>query len=104
MALGVQWADVTMDHNVIDHLGPTLQRIQAELAAIRARLDGLETKMEAGFARVDERFELVNGRFGTLENAIVDLSARVHVLGRTHDREINDVRARLTSLETREPE
>ena len=92
--------------DVIDIIVPTLQRIQSDLAAMRGhlssidgRLDGLDSKVESGFARIDERFDLVNGRFLTLENAVVDMSARIHVLGLRVDRDRDEVRARLATLE-----
>lgn len=102
MALGVHWGGATMDNdnNMSDVTIEILRNIQA-------RLDNLEASMEAGFARIDARFDLFKERTEVLEGALVDLSGRQHVaetVTQRHDRELEDIRARLSRLETRDPQ
>ena len=87
-----------MSDSTTDLILPLLQNIQAQLVDIRVqvtdlghRVDRLEARMDARFESVELRLgtlegkfvaftEMTNARFTLIENAIVDLSARTHVL------------------------
>jgi hypothetical protein len=111
-ALGVQCAGATMDNeDMPDVTIEILRNIQRRLDAMDSRFDSLETKIEAGFARVDARFELFEARTAIMEGALVHLSGRQHVAERQietatarHDRELDEIRARLVRLEQRDPQ
>jgi chromosome segregation ATPase len=109
---------------------PMLQRIHADLASIKAKLedtsasldakidhtsasldakiDRIGAKLDETNARLEAQTALFEARFIGLEHAVLDVSSRVFYgtkqyqsTSTRHDRELDEVRARLTRIEQR---
>ena len=89
-----------MSDSVADLILPILQSIQAQLAEFRVKFDEIDARFEQidrRFDQMDGRFDAMEGRmnafseltvarFTIIENALVDLSARTHVLSSRVDK------------------
>ena len=68
-----------------------------DIQAIAGLIAPLETRMEAGFNRINERLEVLDARVANLEQKVEDLDHKVEDL----DRKVEDLEHRMENVERR---
>ena len=106
------------DGNVLDMLIPMLQRLQADVSDIKRDVADLKVGLGDTNARIDEtnarlsaHSDMTETRFMALEHAILDVGARAYSgsikyesTTKRHERELRELRDRVSRLEAREDE
>ena len=91
-------------------MGDVRTELRAEIREVRTEMGEVRVEMRAMHddlrGRIVTLTEFTNGQFAIIENVMLDVSARTHVVSgqlqqatKRYDRELDDVKVRLTNLE-----